>query len=97
MLREVHGRPQLYISQAEDAGPPWGHHLRHLLLVGLRVRGRVPSGELAALREEVIKEAPDTKKSTGSFESVEGSKQVLVDPGSTEGKTVCISTMLSFE
>ena len=30
--------------------------------------------ELATLREEVTKEAPDAKKSTGLFEPVEGSK-----------------------
>ena len=34
----------------------------------------VASGELAAIKEEVTEEAPDTKKSTGSFESAEGSK-----------------------
>ena len=34
----------------------------------------VASGELATLREEVTKEAPDAKKSTGLFELVEGSK-----------------------
>ena len=53
--------------------------------------------ELAAIKEEVTEEAPDTKKSTGSFESAEGSKEVLVDPGSTEGKMVRVGTMLSSE
>ena len=57
----------------------------------------VASGELAALKEEVTEEAPDAKKSTRSFESAEGSKDVLVDLGSTEGKTVCIGTTLSSE
>ena len=57
----------------------------------------VASEELIALREEVIEEAPDAKKSTGSFESAEGSKEVLIDPGSAEGKTVCIGTTLSSE
>jgi len=54
-------------------------------------------GELAALREEVVKEAPDAKKSIGSFESAEGFKEVLIDPSSSEGKTVRIGTMLSSE
>ena len=40
----------------------------------------VASRELATLREEVAKEAPDAKKSTKSFELVEGSKGVLIDP-----------------
>ena len=57
----------------------------------------VASEELATLRGEVAKEAPDMKKSTRSFESAEGSKEVLVDPSSSEGKKVCISTVLSSE
>ena len=57
----------------------------------------VASGELAALREEVAKEAPDAKKLTGSFELAEGSKEVLVDPSSSEEKTVRIGTVLSSE
>ena len=57
----------------------------------------VASGELTALREEVAEEAPDAKKSTGSFESTEGSKEVLIDPSSSEGKTVRIGTTLSSE
>ena len=47
--------------------------------------------------EEVTEEAPNAKKSTGSFESAKGSKEVLVDPRSTEGKTVRIGTTLSSE
>ena len=50
-----------------------------------------------ALEKEVAEEAPDPKRSTRSFELVEGSKEVLVDPGSTEGKTVRIGTTLSSE
>ncbi|XP_066318374.1 uncharacterized protein [Miscanthus floridulus] len=55
----------------------------------------VTFGELVAIKEEVTEEAPNTKKSTGSFEPAEGSKEVLIDPKSTEGKTVRIGTMLS--
>ena len=57
----------------------------------------VASRELTALREEVAEKTPDVKKSTGSFESAEGSKEVLVDPSSSEGKMVRISTTLSSE
>ena len=57
----------------------------------------IASGELTTLREEVSEEAPDMKKSTRSFESVEGSKGVLIDPNSSEGKTVRIGTTLSSE
>ena len=57
----------------------------------------VASKELATLREEVPEQMPDAKKSTGSFESAEGSKEVLVDPSSSEGKKVHIGTALSSE
>ena len=57
----------------------------------------VASGELAALRQEVAEEAPDPKWSTRSFEPAEGSKEVLIDYGSTEGKTVRVGTTLSSE
>ena len=55
----------------------------------------VASGELIVIKREVAEEAPDTKKSTGSFEPAEGSKEVLIDPDSSEGKMVRIGTMLS--
>ena len=55
----------------------------------------VASEELTALKEGVSKETPNAKKSTGSFESAEGSKEVLIDPSSSEGKTVHIGTTLS--
>ena len=57
----------------------------------------IASGELTALKEEVTEEAPDMKKSTRSFESTECSKGVLIDPSSSEGKTVRIGTTLSSE
>ncbi|XP_066316093.1 uncharacterized protein [Miscanthus floridulus] len=55
----------------------------------------VTSRELTALKEEIIEEALDVKKSTGSFESAEGSEEVLIDPSSSESKMVRIGTMLS--
>ncbi|XP_066385045.1 uncharacterized protein [Miscanthus floridulus] len=57
----------------------------------------ITSKELADIEEEVIKEAPNPKPSTGSFEPVEGTKEVLIDPSSFEGKVMRIGTMLSFE
>ncbi|XP_066385201.1 uncharacterized protein [Miscanthus floridulus] len=57
----------------------------------------VASEELATLRGEVAEKMLDAKKSTGSFESAEGSKEVLVDPSSSEGKKVRIGTALSSE
>ena len=57
----------------------------------------VASEDLVALREEVAGEAPDAKKSAGLFESAEGSKEVLIDPSSSEDKMRHIGTMLSSE
>ena len=57
----------------------------------------VASRELATLREEVTEETPDAKKAIGSFQSAEGSKEVLVDPSSSEEKMVRIGTTLSSE
>ena len=55
----------------------------------------IASKELAAIRKEVAEEAPDPKRSTGSFKLVEGAKEVLIDPSSSRSKVVHISTMLS--
>ena len=55
----------------------------------------VASNELAAIREEVIKEVPDPKQPVGSFEPIERAKKVLIDPSGSEGKVVCVGTMLS--
>ena len=57
----------------------------------------IASGELVAIRKEVTEGAPDAKKLIGSFESTEGSKEVLIDPSSSEGKMVRIGTTLSSE
>ncbi|XP_066354293.1 uncharacterized protein [Miscanthus floridulus] len=57
----------------------------------------VASKELAAIRKEVAEEAPDPKLSVGSFELVEGAKEVLIDPCVSKGKVVHIGTMLSSE
>ena len=105
VLHEVHGRPQLYIPQAEDAGSPRvitvGTSFQRAYECEVECCGHtaavVASRELATLREEVAKEAPDAKKSIGSVESAEGSKEVLIDPSSSEGKKVRIGTALSSE
>ena len=103
MLREVHGRTQLHVPKAKDVGS------RGVITIGTSFQCAyeceveccghastvIASKELATLREEIAKEAPDANKLTGSFESAEGSKEVLVDPGSTEGKMVRIGTTLS--
>ena len=57
----------------------------------------IASEELTTLREEVVEGAPDAKRPSGSFESVKGPKEVLLDPSNSDGKKVCIGTVLSSE
>ena len=57
----------------------------------------IASEELATLREEVVEGAPNAKRSSRSFKSAEGPKEVLLDPSSSEGKKVRIGTALSSE
>ena len=57
----------------------------------------VASKELAAIREEVIEEAPNPKRSARSFEPIEGAKEVLIDPSGSMVKVVRIGTTLSSE
>ncbi|XP_066365127.1 uncharacterized protein [Miscanthus floridulus] len=55
----------------------------------------IASEEFTAIRKEVAEEAPNPKRSIGSFEPVEGSNEVLIDPSSPKGKVVRIDTTLS--
>ncbi|XP_066312137.1 uncharacterized protein [Miscanthus floridulus] len=55
----------------------------------------VASKELATIRKEVVKEAPNPKQSAGLFEPIEGAKEVLIDPSGSKGKVVHIGTTLS--
>ena len=57
----------------------------------------IASKELATLREEVAEKTPYAKTTTGSFKLAEGTKEVLVDPRSSEAKRVRIGTTLSSE
>ena len=55
----------------------------------------VASKELTAIREEVVEEVPDPKRSARSFEPIKGAKEVLIDPSGSKGKVVCIGITLS--
>ena len=57
----------------------------------------VASKELVAIGKEVAEEALDPKWLAGSFELVEGAKEVLIDPDGSKGEVVRIGTMLSSE
>ena len=103
MLREVHGRHQLYIPQAKNTGPHGVITIDTSFQCAYECEVEccghattiVAFGELAAIKKEVIEEAPDTEKSTGSFEPIGGAKEVLIDPSGSKGKVVRIDTMLS--
>ena len=55
----------------------------------------VTSKELTYIREEIVEEAPNPKRSARSFEPMEATKEVLIDPSRSEGKVVRIGTTLS--
>ncbi|XP_066392309.1 uncharacterized protein [Miscanthus floridulus] len=55
----------------------------------------VASMELTPIRKKAAEEAPNTKWSSRSFELVEGTKEVLLDPISSNSKVVRIDTSLS--
>ena len=83
----------------------WGHHHWHLLPTHLECEVEcyeqasviVASKELAAVIKEDAKEAPDLKRLARSFELVEGTKEVLIDPRGSKSKVVRIGTTLSSE
>ena len=54
----------------------------------------VASKELVAIKEEIVEEAPDPKRSAGSFEPIKGAKEVLIHLSGSKGKVVRIGTML---
>jgi hypothetical protein len=55
----------------------------------------ITSEELMAIKEGITEEAPNSKRSARSLEPIEGTKKVLIDPSSSEGKVVLIGTSLS--
>jgi hypothetical protein len=55
----------------------------------------IASEELAIIRKETTEEAPDSKRSAGSFEPTEGTKEVLIDPNGFDGKMLRVSADLS--
>ena len=105
MLCEVHGRPNYTYLKLKMSGPC------RVITIGTSFQSTyecevkccehavaiVASKELAAIRKEVAEGAPDPKWSVRSFEPIEGTKEVLIDPSGSKGKVVCIGTMLSSE
>jgi hypothetical protein len=102
VLRQVHGRPQLHIPQAQDARPQRGHH--RWIHVLTRVRMHVECVEYAeALAESealitdlecLSKEVPDAKRHAGNFKPAEAVKSVALDPSNDACKQVRIGSEL---
>jgi hypothetical protein len=55
----------------------------------------IASEELVVIKKETAEEAHDSKRSTGSFEPIEGTKEVLKDSSSSDDKALHISADLS--
>ena len=55
----------------------------------------IASKELMVIKEGTTEEAPNSKWSVGSFEPMEGVKEVLIDPSSSKDKVMCIGTTFS--
>jgi hypothetical protein len=55
----------------------------------------IASEGLPAIHQVLHEEAPNTKKSSRLFGPAEDTKEVLIDPSSSDGKVVRIGTTLS--
>jgi hypothetical protein len=51
--------------------------------------------ELAAIREAVAEDAPNSKRQARAFEPTKGTKEVPIDPDDPNGKVLCIGANLS--
>jgi hypothetical protein len=54
----------------------------------------IESEALAVILKACLEEVPDPKRSIGSFEPVERVKEVLLDPNSSDSRTVHVGTTL---
>ena len=105
MLHEVHGCPQLHLPKLKMLGPCGVITISTSFQCAYECEVEcyehaaaiVGSKELVATRKEVAEEAPDPKRSSRSFEPMEGAKEVLIDPSGSKGKAVHIGTTLSSE
>jgi hypothetical protein len=102
MLREVHGHPELHPPQTQDVRANGVITIctthRHAYECDVEcyeyAEAIIESETLATELEARLKEAPDPKRSTGSFEPVKGVKEVPLDPSSSNSKTMRVATAL---
>jgi hypothetical protein len=102
MLRQVHGRPQLHLPQAQDVGPQRvitiGPTYRHAYECDVEcveyTEALAESEALIADLESLSKEAPDVKRHAGNFEPAETVKSVPLDPSNDASKQIRIGSEL---
>jgi hypothetical protein len=102
VLRQVHGRPQLYVPQAQDVGPNGvitvGFTYRHAYECGVEcveyAEALAESEALIADLECLSKEVPDAKRHADNFEPTEAVKSVAIDPSNDACKQVRIGSEL---
>jgi hypothetical protein len=102
MLREVHGRPQLHLPEAQDAGPQRvitiGPTYKHAFECDVEcveyAEALAESEALIADLESLSKEVPDVKRHAGNFEPAETVKAVPLDPGGDTSKQIRIGSGL---
>ena len=102
MPRQVHGRPQLHLPQAQDAGPQRvitvGPTYRHAYECDVEcmeyAEALAESEALIADLESLSKEAPDMKRHTGNFEPAETVKSVPLKPSNDASKQIRIGSEL---
>jgi hypothetical protein len=103
LLRQVHGGPQLHLTQDEDAGPNGvitvGSSIEHTVNCDVEC---VEHAEALALDEALVanlekmvnEDLDSTAKHAGSFEAAEQTKEVPLDPAAPEGKALRVSSTL---
>jgi hypothetical protein len=57
----------------------------------------IASKELPAIHQVDNEEAPNAKKTSGSFKPAEDTKEILINPNGSEGKTMRIGATLTLK
>jgi hypothetical protein len=102
VLRQVHGRPQLHVPQAQDVRPKGtitvGSTYCHAYECDVEcveyAKALVESEALITDLDCLSKDAADAKRHAGNFEPVEAVKSVPLDPSNDAGKKVKVSSEL---
>jgi hypothetical protein len=96
MLRQVHGRPQLHLTRAQDVGPQWvitvGPMYRHAYECDVECVEYAEA--LIADLESLSRDAPDAKRHAGNLEPAETVKSVPLDPSNDASRQVRIGSEL---